>query len=172
MNPTTAVYEIISLVHERSFAGVYAAMHERYLQEVEKVRWGQKTPSNLYFVPQILDCLPNAQFLCITRDGRDVSAESIRSAFLSANIFGAASGWNTANTFVKPFRQKYPTSVWMDVRYEELCREPEKVLKAICEFLQEDYDPQMLNYYRFCSPPTSWISVGFQNSKVPLFLII
>lgn len=164
MNPLTAMDEIISLVQERSFAGVYAAMHQRYLQEVGKVRWGQKTPSNLYFVPQILDCFPNAQFLYITRDGRDVCAECIRCAFLSANIFGAASGWNTANTFVKPFRQKYPATVWMDVKYEELCRQPEKVLRAICEFLQEDYDPEMLNYYQ---KPTA-IQRGKQRDHAPL----
>lgn len=164
LNPMTAVDEIISLAQERSFAGVYAAMHQRYLQDVGKPRWGHKTPSNLYFVPQILDCFPNAQFLCITRDGRDVATESIRAAFLSANIFGAAHTWSTAAAFVQPFRQKYPASVWMDVRYEELCREPEKVLRTICEFLKEDYAPQMLNFHK---TPIA-IQRGKQRDHAPL----
>jgi len=147
MNPMTAVDEIVSMAQERSFAGVYAAMHQRYLQEVNKPRWGHKTPSNLYFVPQILDCFPNAQFIYITRDGRDTAVTSMRSAFGAANIFGAAHIWDLANSFVKPFRAAYPSTVWMDVRYEELCREPERVFRGICEFLEEEYSPQMLTFH-------------------------
>ncbi len=147
MNPTTAADEIIALCEERSFAGVYAAMHHRFLQEVGKPRWGHKTPSNLFFVPQILDCFPNAQFVFITRDGRDTAVTSMRSAFGAGNIFGAAHAWDLSNSFVKPFRSSYPPSVWLDVGYEELCGDPESVLKAICEFLGEDYSPQMLTFH-------------------------
>jgi hypothetical protein len=148
MNPMTAVDEIISLAEERSFAGVYAAMHQRYLQQEGKPRWGQKTPNNLYFVPQILDCFPNAQFLHITRDGRDVATQSMRSAFGAGNIFGAADTWHKANLFVNPFREQYPATVWMDVKYEELCRAPEQVLRAVCQFIEEEYDPNMLNFHQ------------------------
>lgn len=164
LNPTTAVDDIISLVQERSFAGVYAAMHQRYLQEVGKPRWGQKTPNNLYFVPQILDCFPNAQFLCITRDGRDVATQSMRSAFGAGNIFGAADTWHKAYSFVKPFREKYSDSIWMDVQYEELCREPKKVMRLVCDFLQEGYAPEMLNFYQ---TPIA-IQRGKQRDHAPL----
>lgn len=164
LNPMTAVDEIISLARERSFAGVYAAMHQRYLQEEGKPRWGQKTPNNLYFVPQILDCFPNAQFLCITRDGRDVAAQSMRSAFGAGNIFGAADTWHKACTFVKPFRKKYPASVWMDVKYEELCREPEKVLRSVCQFIQEEYTPRMLDFHK---TPIA-VQRGKQRDHAPL----
>ena len=165
MNPATAVDEITSLAPERSFAGIYAAMHQRYAKESgNKPRWGQKTPNNLYFVPQILENFPNAQFLFITRDGRDASATSMESAFGAGNVYGAAYTWNAANAFVKPFRKNLPSSTWFDVRYEELVREPEKVLKRVCDFLGEEYSPELLGFYK---TPTS-VARGKQRDHAPL----
>lgn len=149
LNPITAVDEIISMAPERSFAGIYTAMHQRYAKEFsDKPRWGHKTPNNLYFVPQILENFPNAQFIFITRDGRDASVTSIESAFGAGNIYGAAYTWDAANRFVEPFREKYDSSTWFDVKYEELVREPIKILKGICDFISETYSPQMLDFHK------------------------
>lgn len=166
LNPMTAVDEIVSLAPERSFAGIYAAMHLRYAKEFgNKPRWGQKTPNNLYFVPQILDNFPNAQFIFITRDGRDASATSIESAFGAGNIYGGAYTWNAANAFVKPFRKKYAaSSTWLDVKYEELVKNPEGVLKTVCDFLGEQFAPEMLDFHK---TPTS-VARGKQRDHAPL----
>jgi hypothetical protein len=166
LNPATAVAEILALAPERSFAGIYTAMHQRYAREFgNKPRWGQKTPNNLYFVPQILDNFPNAQFIFITRDGRDACATSIESAFGAGNIYGAAYTWNAANAFVKPFRERYAgTSTWFDIKYEELVAEPERILAGICNFLGEEFALEMLEFYR---TPTG-VARGKQRDHAPL----
>ena len=166
LNPATAVDEILALAPERSFAGIYTAMHQRYAREFgNKPRWGQKTPNNLYFVPQILENFPNAQFICITRDGRDACATSIESAFGAGNIYGAAYTWNAANTFVMPLRQRYGgSSTWFDVGYEELVREPLRVLQQVCDFIGEDFAPEMLDFFR---TPTG-VARGKQRDHAPL----
>ena len=38
---------------------------------MEKPRWGEKTPNNLYFVDEILADFPGAKIVCVTRDGRE-----------------------------------------------------------------------------------------------------
>ncbi|WP_310449498.1 sulfotransferase [Sulfuritalea sp.] len=166
LNPATAVDEILALAPERSFAGIYTAMHLRYAKEFgNKPRWGQKTPNNLYFVPQILDNFPNAQFIFITRDGRDACATSIESAFGAGNAYGAAYTWNAANAFVVPFRQRYGgTSTWFDVGYEELVREPIRVLTQVCEFIGEDFAPEMLDFFR----TATGVARGKQRDHAPL----
>ena len=61
VNVRTIVDEIISEVRERSFAGIYCAMIERFPREVGgKPRWGEKTPYNLFFIKEILEDFPNA----------------------------------------------------------------------------------------------------------------
>ncbi len=149
VNPKTIVDEIISEVRERSFAGIYCAMLEKYAREVgNKPRWGEKTPYNLFFIKEIKEDFPNAQFIFITRDGRDASADYLRSAFGPTNIFCAAKIWKLCQNAVRPWREKLSSSEWMDVKYETLVRKPEQTLKQVCDFLNEDYSPSMLEFYK------------------------
>lgn len=149
VNPRTIVDEIISDVKEKSFAGIYCAMHERFAREAgNKPRWGEKTPYNLFFVKEILEDFPNAQFIFITRDGRDASADYLESAFGPTNIYCAAQVWKMCQNAVQPWREKLDSSQWIDVKYEVLVREPEKVLKQVCDFLGEKYDPAMLEFHK------------------------
>ena len=148
VNVRTIVDEIISEVRERSFAGIYCAMFEHYAREAGgKPRWGEKTPYNLFFIKEILEDFPNAQFIYITRDGRDSCVDYIESAFGPTNIFCAADIWRVCQNFVKPWREKLFAEQWMDVQYEMLVREPEQVLREICEFLGEEYSPAMLEFH-------------------------
>jgi len=149
LNPATAVDEICAMAPERSFAGIYRAMHLRFMQQYPgKRRWGQKTPNNLYFAPQILENFPDAQFIHITRDGRDAAAISLDSAFGAGHMYAAAHTWDSAARFVAPFRKRYGADTWCDVTYEELVQHPEATLRRVCGFLGENYDPAMLDFHR------------------------
>ena len=149
VNPRTIVDEIVSDCKERSFAGIYCAMHERYAKtDGNKPRWGEKTPHNLFFVKEILEDFPNAQFIFITRDGRDASADYLESAFGPTNIFCAAESWALCQNAVRSWRKKLDASQWMDLKYEDLVRDPGKLLKRTCEFLGEKYSPAMHEFFK------------------------
>jgi hypothetical protein len=149
VNPRTIVDEIIASLRERSFAGIYCAMHERYAGYAgNKPRWGEKTPHNLFFIKEILEDFPNAQFIFITRDGRDASCDYLDSAFGPTNIFTAAESWALCQRAVAPWRDKLPADAWLDIRYEDLVRDPEGVLRRTCDFLGEDYSPAMHEFYK------------------------
>jgi hypothetical protein len=122
-------------------------MLNRYAREQNKERFGEKTPYNLFFIEAILNDFPNAQFIFITRDGRDASADYLESAFGPTNIFCAAEIWKMGQNAVKPWRKKLPTDQWLDVKYEDLVRSPENILRGICEFLNEEYSPTMLDFF-------------------------
>lgn len=149
VNPRTIVDEIVASVRERSFAGLYCAMFERFAsQDGNKPRWGEKTPYNMFFIKEIKQDFPNAQFIFITRDGRDASADYLQSGFGPTNIFCAAEIWKLGQNAVKPWREKIGPSDWMDLKYEELVRAPEGVLKKVCKFLGESYSPAMLEFHK------------------------
>lgn len=149
VNPRTIVDEIVSACKERSFAGIYCAMHERYAKmDGNKPRWGEKTPHNLFFVKEILEDFPNAQFIFITRDGRDASADYLESAFGPTNIFCAAESWALCQNAVRPWRKKLDASQWMDLKYEDLVRDPGKLLRRTCDFLGEKYSPAMHEFFK------------------------
>ena len=149
VNVRTIVDEIMSDLKERSFVGIYCAMIERFARASgNKPRWGEKTPHNLFFVKEILEDFPNAQFICITRDGRDASADYLESSFGPTNIFAAAESWALCQNAVKPWRKSLSSSQWMDLKYEDLVKDPTSVLRRTCDFLGEDYAPEMLDFFR------------------------
>lgn len=149
VSPRTIVEEILSELKERSFAGIYCAMIEKYAREAgNKPRWGEKTPYNLFFIKEIKEDFPNAQFIFVTRDGRDASVDYLQSMFGPTNIFCAAEVWKMCQNSPKPWRAKLHPSEWMDIKYETLVKNPEKTLKEICDFLGEKYDPAMLEFHK------------------------
>lgn len=149
VNPGVFGDEILAsaLDIEQSFAGVYAAMFERYARETGKPRWGEKTPYNLFYIGEILEDFPNAQFAYIFRDGRDVSAEFLDASFGPTNIYSAAELWKMGQDAARPWREKLSDDQWLDVRYEDFVRDPVKGVKVLCEFLGEEYDEEMLAFH-------------------------
>ena len=121
---------------------------QRYADAVGKPRWGEKTPHNLYYVNEILQDFPDAQFIHLVRDGRDVAVEQLRSAFGPRNIYTAALIWRRAQEEAEALRNKLRKDQWLDVRYEDLAANPSRVLPWVTEFLGEDYEPEVLNFYQ------------------------
>jgi hypothetical protein len=149
VNPRTIVDEIMGGLKEPSYAGIYCAMHERYASEAgNKPRWGEKTPHNLFFVKEILEDFPNAQFIFITRDGRDASCDYLDSAFGPTNIFSAAESWALCERAVAPWRKKLSADQWFDIKYEDLVRDPEGILRRTCDFLGETYAGEMNEFHK------------------------
>lgn len=148
VNPATIVDEIITRAESRTFEGLFAALLGKYAEHVGKPRWGEKTPYNLFFIKEILADFPNAQFVFITRDGRDASADYLESSFGPTNIYAAAYAWKRSQNAVEEWREKLPTDQWLDVSYEALVHDPESVLRGVTTFLGEEYDSNMLNFHQ------------------------
>jgi hypothetical protein len=148
-NPATFGTEIAARAAEieQSFAGVFAAMFERFANHVGKPRWGEKTPGNVFYIDRILEDFPNAQFVYIYRDCRDASAEFIDSQFGPTNAFTAAEMWRDGQQAVKPFRESLGTDQWFNLKYEDFVRDPVSHLKDMCAFLGEDYDDSLMEFH-------------------------
>jgi len=142
--------EIVALAQtrEQSFAGVFWAMLKRYASGVGKPRWGEKTPYNLFYIEQILQDFPNAQFVFIYRDGRDASAEFLDSSFGPTNIYSAAELWHMGQQAVKPWRARLPEDQWFDIKYEYFVRAPVPQLKRLCDYLGERYTDELLTFHQ------------------------
>lgn len=149
VNPATFGDEIAERAKNlgADFAGVYAAMFERYAEHEGKTRWGEKTPYNLFYVREILEDFPNAQFVFIYRDGRDVSAEFLDASFGPTNIYCAAELWRMGQDAVKPWRETLSAEQWLDIKYERFVSDPVAGLKRLCAFIGEDYAEEMMAFH-------------------------
>ena len=88
---------------------------------------------------------PEACFIHIIRDGRDVARSCVAMGW-AGNGWGGADRWITAETLWDELRGKLSTSDYCEIRYEDLIREPRKVLTEICEFIGVEFDERMFRY--------------------------
>ena len=45
---------------------------------------------------------------------------------------------------VRDFAAELPAGAFVEIRYEDLCAAPEKIIRQLCEFIDELFDPRML----------------------------
>jgi lipopolysaccharide transport system ATP-binding protein len=124
----------------RAFYGLYA---ERF----GKPRWGDKTPSYGLHMPEILRQVPEAHFLHVIRDGRDVFA-SVRPLWFApgSSVEAIARDWADRIRRTRELSRGCPH--YMELRYEDLVRDPEPVLREVCRFLALPFHPDLLTYHR------------------------
>jgi hypothetical protein len=116
-----------------------------YARRFGKRRWGDKTPVYGRHMPAIQDLLPEARFLHLIRDGRDV-ALSLRPLWFAPgqDARTLAAHWRDG---IEAARRDAPACRhYLEVRYEDLVAEPERVLARVCGFLDFAYTPEMLGY--------------------------
>jgi Sulfotransferase family len=123
----------------RAFYGLYA-------ERAGKPRWGEKTPGYATSMVQIQKALPEAHFVHLIRDGRDVALSAMDRAKKPITAGQVAKRWKRRIT--KARRQSRKLRHYHEARYEDLVLDTEPTLRAICEFIELPWDPGMLDYHR------------------------
>jgi len=106
--------------------------------------WGDKTPVNTIRLKWIHRLFPEAKYIHMLRDGRDV-ANSFYKARLFPDLETAALRWNLSVKTVEKFKQKIPSHKMLTVRYENLVQNPQENVEKVCRFLSIEFIPEMLN---------------------------
>jgi hypothetical protein len=122
---------------------------ERMAIAAGKRRWIEKTPKHILHIGTIKSWCPDAKFILMIRDGRDV-AWSIRKRtgsleegvqrWIDDNLAGREH-WNDPDVHV--------------LRYEDLVADFESTTRSALRFLGEEYDERLREYHR---TPKRWYS--------------
>jgi hypothetical protein len=104
----------------------------------------EKTPAHIHRAPQILSCYPEARFIVMVRDPRDVACSARRRGF---TINDAVTRWShDNNTAILLLRENQSASIL--TRYEDLVAHPEQELTRLCNFLGVTYKKAMQEFWR------------------------
>lgn len=119
-------------------------LYRSYAQDHGASRWGDKTPDYVVRMPGIATLLPEARFVHVIRDGRDVAASLLAQEWGPSSPRAAAHHWSRR---VRGGRQAGQAlgDRYREIRYEDLVGEPEAVLRGLCGFLALDFDERMLD---------------------------
>jgi hypothetical protein len=152
----------------RTFQQVLYILFEAWRRRENKARWGDKTPQYVNEIPLLLELFPSAQIIHIIRDGRDVALSALKVAF-EGNLFTAADRWRSSVRAGREAGARLSTDSYLEIRYEDLLERPECVMKLVCDFLNEPFDPAVL---RPCQPLTHglsgapWITQDLSHPKL------
>lgn len=95
------------------------------------------------------DCIPsffpNAKFIHLIRDPRDVARSSIGMGW-AGNVFHGVDHWIETEKSWQDLQKRIEPEQFVELRFEELILSPVIVLQRICEFIGVPYMESMLNY--------------------------
>jgi hypothetical protein len=158
------------LEHHRSFGTMVAAVYEEWARMDDKPRWGEKTPQYVLDLPAMRRIFPGAQVIHIIRDPCAVTASLLARPWGPATARGVAQEWRRCVLAGRRDGRPLGADGYHELRYEALVAHPEPVLRALCAFLGERYEPQMLRPSRMTvqhgRAPT-WKSVEAKTRIVP-----
>jgi Sulfotransferase family len=137
----------IAVLERPDAAAVLRAFYGLCAEREGKRRWGDKTPIYVRHMRVIGGELGEARFVHLIRDGRDVALSRRRRGMGAEKpLADTAARWRRrieeARRQARRLRGRY-----LELRYEDLVGAPEPGLRRICELIELDYDPAMLDYH-------------------------
>lgn len=146
-------------LHSR--ADVVNAFYKSYMAKwsPDSTIWGDKNIGSIALIPEIFELFPEAKFVHIVRDGRDVAASLSKRGWLFyqfrngrrhyiKNPIGGICTWLEALDYLQKDKNRLNDTQLLEIRYADLLDDPEHHLKQICSFLNIAYESEMLNYYQ------------------------
>ena len=120
------------------------------------------------FLPLILAHYPDAKFVYQVRDPRDVVLSMMRLPLQGGLLRASHTLREEQDGFLNAFHTLSSDRVFVQ-RYEDLLDRPADILKALCSFLEVEYEGGMLEFYRSGeSRDSSQKTVAWKNLNQPL----
>ena len=146
--PGDEVLSLVAKLREPSMAEVIESFYVAYASHHGKCRWGDKTPIYVLSIPLLARIFPDARFVHIIRDGRDVALSYLSVPWGPATIWQAARKWSRHVTAGRMAGRELGSTRYMEVRYEDLVKEPAQVLTRVCEFTDLPFESGMLEFHK------------------------
>ncbi|MDV3353614.1 sulfotransferase [Leptothoe sp. LEGE 181152] len=146
--PRLSRQEVLATISQYNFHGIVDGILRTWTQAQGKQRWGEKTPAHLFYWREILSAFPKMQVLHIVRDGRDVALSWEKARFGPKHMYPLAQKWKQHLEIASVLKTELDNGSFLDVKYEELLQKPESVVRKICTFLNEEFSPEMLSFYK------------------------
>ncbi len=154
VNPALVINDTLidnmGLENVHDFPSLVQRLYQYNAESEGKVIWGDKTPYYILHIKLLLEMFPDARFIHVLRDGRDVALSVLdrKHDFFIYNLYMAAKTWEF---YVKTGREqgvKLRNDQYCEVKYEELVSRPGEVMKSLCDFIQIEYTAKVLDFDR------------------------
>lgn len=108
---------------------------------------------------RLLRIFPQARFIYLLRDPRDVARSNIGMGW-AGNVWYGVNQWIEAEELWEDVKRGLDKTSYIEIKYENLIADSKNVLTRLCRFLNVMYDEEMLSYPKnttYSLPDTTFI---------------
>jgi hypothetical protein len=135
----------IKLLERVDFADIAALMYRRLAALHGKPRWGDKCPDYSEKIPTLAMMFPEAKFIHLVRDPRAVACSLIKHNWGPSTYWQAARWWAYKVGMATVDMDILGPHRGLTVRFEDVVGDPETTLRGVCQFLDLDWQPGMID---------------------------
>jgi len=140
----------------RSYQEIFSCFMQIQMRLTGKVRWGNNVPKDIFHMKEIMSFYPHAKILICIRDVRDfllsyqskwkvTSEEHVERMKSLYHPIVTSLLWKASVKQIGRVEGLVPPKNLMVLRYESLVEKTESVVREICRFIGEDFEPDMLD---------------------------
>lgn len=143
-----AVEEALAADPPQRLSDAIRVVLQAYADAHGKPYFGDKTPGYVAQIGELAAMFPDAKFVHIIRDGRDVAMSYLeRDEWGPATMAEAALYWRSRVGRGRRAGSKLGAGRYREVRYEDMVENPERTTTELCRFLGLQYDAAMMEYH-------------------------
>ncbi|NIU02305.1 MAG: hypothetical protein GWN01_15800, partial [Nitrosopumilaceae archaeon] len=134
------VDDFIDNLEEKGYPEVVRRFYSEWAFHKNMTRWGGKTPDYSLHAPQLHQLFPDAKFIHIIRDGRDVALSLYNLNWGPKDSFLAARHWKDRVEAAQRFGRTLNDHLYMEMRYENLVQNPVQEFERLIHFIEYEED--------------------------------
>ncbi len=127
--------DVLDHLSERTYPGIIYAVLLCVAEQLNRTRVGNKNPDFYRCLPQLLAWFPNAKFIRIVRDGRDVALSTMKEPWGEQSAFACAQKWVRVERTAIDFEGRVDPDRCLVLRYESLLTAPASSFDQLETFL-------------------------------------
>jgi hypothetical protein len=130
-----------------SLAQLVDALYRMEIAGSGKPRWGDKTPYYYVCWRQLVELFPSSRLIHIIRDGRDVNLSLERVGWHGPTLADRARYWLERVEMAQEAERELGPERNLIIRYEDLVLNATLTLQKVCDFLDEEFEDGMLEFF-------------------------
>ena len=144
--PIASVASELEGLERAPYADVMEACYRAFARTRNKSMYGDKTPRYVEHIDLLHRLWPQARFVHLVRDGREIALSYADVPFGPKTVAKAARLWDRRVGRGMTAGRTLPEDHYLELRYERLLVDTEECLRTLTRFLGIEFDPRMLEF--------------------------
>ncbi|MBV9646295.1 MAG: sulfotransferase [Candidatus Eremiobacteraeota bacterium] len=132
----------------RDLYAVMAAIYDVLREVWGKSSWCCKSLGNVKYASELADRFPDAKFIYLYRDGRDVALSFTKAIEGEKNYYHIAKVWDADQQLALRLLDRIGQQRELAISYEALTQDELGTMRNVCDFLGATYSESAMDFYR------------------------